>query len=115
MTDIIDTDIVAALRNAAVPSDAMFNACINLQHVADHIRAAVGAPFRPTWAGPTTLAKELSARDSALLCTAADAIERLEFDQREMLRAVLRHFGPEGEKLVRADVLAARQMRKTTQ
>lgn len=37
---------------------------------------------------------------------AADRIERLEHEQRETLRAVLHHFGPEGAKLVTDHVLA---------
>lgn len=70
-------DIIDLLLAEAKPSLDLFNAAIEMQHVADRIKEAVGAPYRPVWCDPTITAKELAERDYDTLRKAADEIKML--------------------------------------
>lgn len=62
-----EDDIVARLEHAAAPIDALWHAANEMAHVADRIKGAVNAPFRPAWADPLQSAKELCAEQGSLL------------------------------------------------
>lgn len=70
-------DIVDILSDYAKPSVDLYNAAIEVQHVADKIKEAVGAPYRPAWCDPTITAKALANRDHTILFDAINEITRL--------------------------------------
>lgn len=79
-----DDNLVSTLRSIAGRLDAQLaaidpivDAARELQHVADRIKEAVGAPFRPAWADPTVAAHEVASRHRSAIAGMRDELRKL--------------------------------------
>ncbi len=79
----LNHDLVARLRECSKPNSDLMMAASQMQQVASRIGEAVGAPFRPAWGDPATLAKGIFSDQYDLLMEAAAEIEKLRVAVRQ--------------------------------